>query len=186
MFDMFPRMKYVTGHCGAPLLPKKAIMHDSNLNLQSQQAIFERENTSQNFRTVRGKKKQLDIAWEEHSRKRMHVEAFEKNKTEEDCSIKRLLTWKDGMPYFSESRMFSGLRGAIWQAKPLPSFSSCADAKILLVLVHQYISCIFYKSLARCRTPLNSAAHAAVRAWAAALLPVKRGLGGFYCSAVLS
>lgn len=49
---MFPGMKYVTGLCGSALLPKKAIMYGSNLNLQSQQAIFERENTSQNFRAV--------------------------------------------------------------------------------------------------------------------------------------
>lgn len=51
MFDTFLRMKYVTGLCGAALLPKKAIRYGSNLNLQSQQATFEAENTSQNFRS---------------------------------------------------------------------------------------------------------------------------------------
>jgi len=52
MFDMFPGMKYVTGLCGSALLPKKAIMYSNNLNLQSQEAIFETENSSQNFRAV--------------------------------------------------------------------------------------------------------------------------------------
>lgn len=52
MLDMFPGMKYVTALCDAALLPKKAIRYGSNLNLQPQQATFETENTSQNFRAA--------------------------------------------------------------------------------------------------------------------------------------
>lgn len=111
MFDKFPRMKYVTGLCGSALLPKQAIMYGSNLNLQSQQAIFETENTSQNFRAV-GKKnpkpshflsEQLHMAWEEHSRKRVHIKAFGKNKVQEDGTIKKITSLEGCMPYFSES-----------------------------------------------------------------------------------
>lgn len=44
-----------------------------------------------------------------------------------------------------------------------------------------YVSSVFYNGLAKCRTPINSAACTAVTAWAAVLLLVNRGLGGFCC-----
>lgn len=143
------------------------------------------------FQSSEGKKKkptnQLDIAWEEHSRKRMHIEAFEKNMTEKDCSIKRLLTWKDACLIFLKAESVLRPQRCNMAGKTtafLLQLCWCQDGVSPSAAIR--VSSIFHKGLASCRTPLNSAACAAVRAWAAALLPVKRGLGGFCCSAVLS
>lgn len=78
---------------------------------------------------------QLHSAWEGHSRKRVHIEVSEKNKVQEGCTIKNLLPWKDACLAFPKAEMFSQLWGAMWQAKTLPSLSSCANAKIMSVQV---------------------------------------------------